>query len=44
MAGVPEDQIIATRDKAIEYLESMGYEVFTDEWYSKKKHGRARSY
>ena len=40
MASIPEDQIIATRDKAIEYLESMGYEVvntlFTDEWYSKK--------
>lgn len=40
MAGIPEDQIIATRDKAIEYLESMGYEVvntlFTDKWYSKK--------
>ena len=33
-AGIPEDQIISTSDKAIEYLESMCYEVvntlFTD--------------
>lgn len=33
-----DDEIIATREKAVAYLESMGYEVvntlFTDEWYS----------
>lgn len=38
MAGKTEEEIKATREKAIEYLESQGYEVvntlFTDEWYS----------
>lgn len=38
MAGKSEEEIKATRDKAIKALEDMGYEVvntlFTDEWYS----------
>lgn len=38
MAGKTEEEIIATREKAIATLKSMGYEVvntlFTDEWYS----------
>lgn len=38
MAGKTEEEIISTREKAIEFLESKGYEVintyFTDEWYS----------
>jgi hypothetical protein len=38
MAGKTEEEIIATREKAIKTLEQMGYEVvntlFTDEWYS----------
>ena len=38
MRGVSETEIAATRDRAIKYLESKGYEVvntlFTDEWYS----------
>lgn len=38
MGGKTDDEIVATREKAIAYLESMGYEVvntyFTDEWYS----------
>ena len=40
MAGLSEDEIVRTRDKAIKALEMMGYEVvntlFTDEWYSKE--------
>ena len=36
--GIPEDEIIKTREKAIRTLEKEGYEVvntfFTDEWYS----------
>lgn len=40
MAGLTEEQIVATRNKALEYLASKGYEVvntlFTDEWYSKE--------
>lgn len=39
MAGKSEEEIIATREKAIKALEEKGYEVvntlFTDEWYSK---------
>ncbi|WP_333789311.1 DUF4406 domain-containing protein [Parolsenella catena] len=38
MAGKTDEQIAATREKAIADLEAMGYEVvntlFTDEWYS----------
>lgn len=41
MAGKSEEEIIATREKAIKVLESKGYEIvntlFTDEWYSKEK-------
>lgn len=40
MAGLTDEQIIETRNKAIEKLTSMGYEIvntyFTDEWYSKE--------
>ena len=40
MAGKTEEEIIATREKAIATLKSMGYEVvntlFTDEWYSQE--------
>lgn len=40
MAGKPESEIIATREKAIAALESAGYKVvntlFTDEWYSEE--------
>lgn len=40
MAGKSDDEIVATRERAIKALESMGYEVvntlFTDEWYSDK--------
>ena len=38
MGDKTDDEIVATREKAVAYLESMGYEVvntlFTDEWYS----------
>lgn len=38
MAGKTDEEIIATREKAIKALESKGYEIvntlFTDEWYS----------
>ena len=41
MAGLTDEQIVATRNRAIQYLESQGFEVvntlFTDEWYSKEK-------
>lgn len=41
MAGKTEEEIVATREKAIKALEAMGYEVvntlFTDEWYSNEK-------
>lgn len=41
MAGKTQDEIVATRDRAIAALERLGYEVvntlFTDEWYSKEK-------
>lgn len=40
MNGKSEEEIAATREEAIKYLESKGYEVvntlFTDEWYSEK--------
>ena len=40
MAGKSDEEIVATRERAIKALESMGYEVintlFTDEWYSDK--------
>lgn len=39
MAGLTDEEIVETRRKAIEVLNSKGYEVvntlFTDEWYSK---------
>ena len=38
MNGKSEEEIIATREKAIKFLEEKGYEVvntlFTDEWYN----------
>lgn len=41
MAGKTDDEIIATREKAIAALTKKGYEIvntlFTDEWYSRKK-------
>ena len=40
MNGKTEEEIIATREKAIMALEARGYEIvntlFTDEWYSKE--------
>ena len=37
MAGKSDEEIVATREKAIKVLEEKGYEVvntlFTDEWY-----------
>lgn len=40
MAGKTDEEIIATREKAIKVLESKGYELvntlFTDEWYNKE--------
>lgn len=39
MAGKTNEEIAATRDRAVAFLKGMGYEVvntlFTDEWYSK---------
>lgn len=41
MNGNTEEEIKATRERAIAQLEGMGYEVvntlFTDEWYSREK-------
>lgn len=41
MAGKTEEEIAATRERAIKKLKESGYEIvntlFTDEWYSKKK-------
>lgn len=38
MAGKTDEEIVNTREKAVEYLRDRGYEVvntlFTDEWYS----------
>lgn len=40
MAGKTQEEIVATREKAITALEAQGYTVvntlFTDEWYSKE--------
>lgn len=40
MAGKSEEEIVATREKAIAALKAKGYEIvntlFTDEWYSKE--------
>ena len=41
MNSKTEEEIIATREKAIKELKSMGYEIvntlFTDEWYGEEK-------
>jgi hypothetical protein len=41
MAGKTDEEIIATRERAIEALTERGFEIvntlFTDEWYSKDK-------
>ena len=41
MAGKTNEEIVATREKAIHVLEGKGYRVintlFTDEWYGKEK-------
>ena len=41
MAGKTDEEIVATREKAINALQEKGYEIvntlFTDEWYSKEK-------
>lgn len=40
MAGRSDEEIKKTREKAMQALEAMGYEIvntlFTDEWYNKK--------
>lgn len=40
MAGKTDEEIIATREKAIKALETRGYEIvntlFTDEWYNRE--------
>jgi hypothetical protein len=40
MAGKTQEQIVATRERAVMFLEQHGYEVvntlFTDEWYGKE--------
>jgi hypothetical protein len=40
MAGKSDEEILATRERAFDALESAGYEVvntlFTDEWYSRE--------
>ena len=40
MAGKTQEEIVATRERAIKTLESLGYEVvntlFTDEWHSQE--------
>ena len=40
MAGKTDEEIIATREKAVKILQEKGYKVvntlFTDEWYSDK--------
>lgn len=40
MAGKTEEEIIATRERAIAALKKRGYEIintlFTDEWYSQE--------
>lgn len=41
MAGKTQEEIVATREKAVAALKARGFEVintlFTDEWYSKEK-------
>lgn len=41
MAGKTEEEITATRERAINVLEAKGYKIvttlFTDEWYSNEK-------
>lgn len=41
MAGKTQDEIVATRERAIAALKERGYEIvntlFTDDWYSKEK-------
>lgn len=41
MNGLTDEEIIKTREKAVAFLESKGYEVvntfFTDEWYNQEK-------
>ena len=41
MAGKTDEEIVATRERAIAALEGMGFEIvntlFTDEWYSKEQ-------
>lgn len=41
MAGKTQEEIIATRERAVATLKARGFEVintlFTDEWYSKEK-------
>ena len=41
MAGKTDEEIVATREKAMAVLKEKGYEVvntlFTDEWYSKEQ-------
>ena len=40
MAGKTDEEIVTTREKAVEALKEKGYEIantlFTDEWYSKE--------
>ena len=40
MAGKMDEEIIATREKAIKALQARGYEIvntlFTDEWYNRE--------
>jgi hypothetical protein len=41
MAGKSDEEIVATREKAIKVLEGKGYEIvntlFTDDWYNKEQ-------
>lgn len=41
MGGKTDEEIVATRERAIAALKGMGYEIvntlFTDEWYSKEQ-------
>ena len=40
MAGKTDEEIVATRERAVKALEAKGYEIvntlFTDEWYGKE--------
>lgn len=40
MAGYTPEEIVATRDRAVKYLESKGYQIvntmFSDKWYSRE--------